>query len=53
MTAGEHKSLALIYINTLAQIRLEKFKEFCLSKTNGIAHHDCNKLIKPLKNSFN
>lgn len=36
MTAGEHKSLALIYINTLAQIWLEKFKEFCLSKTNGM-----------------
>lgn len=36
MTAGEHKSLALIYINTLAQIWLEKFKEFCLNKTNGM-----------------
>lgn len=36
MTAGEHKSLALIYINTLAQIWLEKFKEFCLSKTSGM-----------------
>lgn len=36
MTAGIHKSHALIYINTLAQIWLEQFKEFCLYKTNGM-----------------